>query len=660
MSTETSTSRESFLLRLLRWWLNAGIFFTVEVISAVDPGGAEPAWLLLTALAGYLAVATVGAGLWHLVGGLPGLRRISDSAVAYAPGAVLLLTKLPGALGEGSRLWPFLGWLAAIGLVLAATRLSKGDRGGLVLDAATAAAVWIPALRIEHAARVAETHSSQVVISAGLAGFLAFAAAAWALLLLFGDRLGLPRAAAVWGGGLALGALALFRLAAPSPFELGLDEATERVGRGTPVILLVLDTVRADHLSLYGYPRNTTPNLDAFARDAVVYERAVATSSWTLPSHASLFTGLFPLTHGALRLPGLDAEKASLAEKGIHRPAYPLPAETPTLAEHLQQEGFATAAMVANFAYLDPVFGVDRGFETYFNVRNTPIKPMILRLVDRRIRTLPWARRHWQVYRSAEQINRLGVEWLEAQGTHRLFLFLNYMEAHLPWGPHQPGLRYAEFAAESSLPERPRGTATPGPEWKERVDLYDSNIASLDARLGELFDDLKRLELYDRSLIVVISDHGESFGENGADGHGKSLNEAEIWVPMLVKYPGARDVGRRSERVQLVDVVPMITAELQRPFPARIDGRMEPDASEEPAETADGDAESVAGPDGAPWLRLAEMYGDPTDKTGAFAGYQVALYDGERKLVIREDGEIFFSTSAGGFENPLPVPASLV
>ncbi|MEO1366123.1 MAG: sulfatase, partial [Acidobacteriota bacterium] len=616
MSIETSTSREPFLRRLGRWWLNAGIFFAVEVTSAVDPGGAEPAWLLLTALAAYLAVATVGAGLWHLVGGLPVLRRIGDSTVAYAPGAVLLLTKLPGALGEAQRLWPFLAWLAAISLVLAATRLLTRHPGGLVTEAATAAAVWIPALRIEHAARVAETHSSQVVISPGLAWLMALVAAAWALLLLFADRLGLPRAAAVWGGGLALCGLALFRLAAPAPFELGLDQAEERVGRGTPVIVLVLDTVRADHLSLYGYPRNTTPELDAFARDAVVYEHAVATSSWTLPSHASLFTGLFPLTHGALRLPGLDAEKASLAEKGIHRPAYPLPAETPTLAEHLQQEGFATAAMVANFAYLDPVFGVDRGFETYFNVRNTPVKPMILRLIDRRVRALPWARRHWQVYRSADQINRLGVEWLEAQGTNRLFLFLNYMEAHLPWGPHQPGLRYAEFAAEGALPERPRGTPAPGPEWKERVDLYDSNVASLDARLGEFFDDLKRLGLYDRSLIVVLSDHGESFGENGADGHGKSLNEAEVWVPMLVKYPGGRDAGRRSERVQLVDLVPMIAAELRRPFPARVDGRVGPAASENPeapAAPADEDAESVTDPDGAPWLRLAEMYGDPTD-----------------------------------------------
>ncbi|MEO1087642.1 MAG: sulfatase-like hydrolase/transferase [Acidobacteriota bacterium] len=373
MSTETSTSREPFLRRLLRWWLNAGIFFGVEVTTAVDPGGAEPAWLLLTALAAYLAVAYAGACGWHLLGGLPVLRRISDSAAAYAPGAVLLFTKLPSARGEASQLWPFLGWLAAVALAVGATRLLTEGRGGWAMDAATAAAVWFPAIRIEHAARVAETHSSQVVISPAVLWLLTATAAAWALLLLFCERLGLPRAAAAWGGGAALGALALWRLVAPSPFDLGLEASADRVGRGAPVILIVLDTVRADHLSLYGYPRNTTPHLDDFAREAAVFEHAVSTSSWTLPAHASLFTGLFPLTHGALRLPGLDAEKESLAEKGIHRPAYPLPAETPTLAEHLQQEGFATAAMVSNFAYLDPVFGVDRGFETYFNVRKTPV-----------------------------------------------------------------------------------------------------------------------------------------------------------------------------------------------------------------------------------------------------------------------------------------------
>ncbi|MEM1183243.1 MAG: sulfatase, partial [Acidobacteriota bacterium] len=588
---------------------------------------------------------------------------LGDSALAYAPGAVLLLTKLPTALSQSDpSVVPFLGWLAALVLAVVVMRWRAPVRGDLLVDAATAAAVWIPAMRIEHLAKVAETHSSQVVISTTLAWTLAFAAAAWALLLLGGERLGLPRTVAAWGGAAVFVGVAAWRLLGASPFDLGLEPAAERVGRGTPVILLVLDTVRADHLSLYGYPRSTSPELDAFAADAVVYEHAVSTSSWTLPAHASLFTGLFPLTHGALRLPGLDAEKASLAEKGIHRPAYPLPAETPTLAEHLQHEGFQTAAMVSNFAYLDPVFGVDRGFDTYFNVRNTPVKPMILRLVDRRLMPLPWARRHWQVYRSAEQINRLAVEWLEAQGTHRFFLFLNYMEAHLPWGPHQPGLRYAEFAAEPELPARPRGTPAPTAEWKERVDLYDSNIASLDAELGHFFGELKRLGLYDRSLVVITSDHGESFGENDADGHGKSLNEAEVWVPLLVKYPDSHDPGRRSERVQLVDLVPMITETLQRPFPARVDGRIQPAAlgsSGLPAGAEDR-ADAVEDPDGVVWLRLAEMYGDPTDTTGAFTGYQAALYDGDRKLVIRDDGEVFYSVVANGLENPKPLPETLI
>ncbi|MEM6795184.1 MAG: sulfatase [Acidobacteriota bacterium] len=646
-------SEKSFAQRLALWGANALAFWTAEIVLAVDPADSEPWPLLAAALVLHLSLALSAGLAFEAARRLPGLARLgpAEAALAFVPGLVLLAPKALQALrldAAGALPWLAAAFLSGALWLLAERAGSRGQRLGEPRYLLLAFAWWLLALRLKDVARVAETHSSQIALGVFAAAALALLAHGAAWLAAAGARLEIPqRAAAALSAAIAAGLIA-WRLTAAPPYDLDVEPAAERLGRGTPVILIVLDTTRADHLSLYGYPRNTSPQLERFAEDAVVFDHAVSTSSWTLPSHASLFTGLMPLSHGALRLPGLEEEKGELEQQGIHRPAFPLPEDVPTFAEHLRGFDFETAAIVANYAYLDPAFGVDRGYETYFSVRNAPVEPRILHLIDRRIRPLPWARRHWQVYRSADQINRLALRWLEAQENHRFLLFLNYMEPHLPWGPHQPGLRYGDFAAEAGLPERPRGTLAPDESWRRRVDLYDSNIASLDARLGELFERLREIGLYDRSLIVVTSDHGESFGENGVDGHGKSLNEAEVWVPLLIKYPGSRETGRRSERVQLVDLVPTLAAELGRPFPGDLEGR----------DLASGEDRPLDPADPRTW-RLAEMYGDPTDRTGAFEGYQVAFYDGARKLLVRGDGSALFFTADSGFENPVPVPLEL-
>ncbi|MCG8457783.1 MAG: sulfatase [Holophagales bacterium] len=554
--------------------INGLAFGLVEVAAAAAPRDAEP-WpvlaLAIGAMGGVAAILGVLYGLALRL--LPiGLRRgpiirtlLAPGVVAFAPGAALLLPKLRIALGGATvaavclllsigALLAALAWLGRPGGEDRETREPRGgearrrSRPAFASHGLIALGVWSVAIRAKDLSTLVETRSSIVVLPtsawlvvAAAGTLLALAAAADRRAEAAGRRWILAAASALFL------AVVAWRLLAPPHFDPGFEPAAERLGRGTPVILIVLDTVRADHLSLYGYARDTSPQLERFARDAVVFERALSVSSWTLPAHASLFTGLLPLTHGALRLPGLDEDRDSLAEKRIHRPAYPLGERYRTLAEWFLDHGYRTGALVANYAYLDPAFRIDQGFETYFAVRNVPVEPRLLRVADRRLTRLPGMARHWQVYRSAAQINALAHRFLDAQESHRFFLFLNYMEAHLPWGPHQPGLRYEKYAAEPSLPPPAGSDRAPEEErWRRRIDLYDSNLASLDQRLGELFDLLRRMELYDRSLIVVTSDHGESFGENGFDGHGMSLNEAEVWVPLVIKYPLLRWFWRKS------------------------------------------------------------------------------------------------------------------
>ena len=160
------------------------------------------------------------------------------------------------------------------------------------------------------------------------------------------------------------------------------------------VVLVTIDTLRADHLGCYGYARNTSPSLDALAERATVYTRAMASSPWTLPTHASLFTGLAPFEHGARTF--LDASGRSLAN--------PLDSAHLTLAEALRAEGFATAAFVANTGYLHPRHQLDRGFEVY-EVRDESAMSMLPRI----------------------------FEWLDEKAGGAFFLFVNFMDAHRPY-----------------------------------------------------------------------------------------------------------------------------------------------------------------------------------------------------------------------------------
>jgi arylsulfatase A-like enzyme len=276
-------------------------------------------------------------------------------------------------------------------------------------------------------------------------------------------------------------------------------------GRENPakpnLILISIDSVRADHVGAYGYGRDTTPNVDRLARDGVVYEQAVSTSSWTLPSHMSMLTGLAPSVHGVV--------------SRNHK----LGTDTLYLPELLARAGYETRAVVT-WWFVSRLFGFDRGFHT-FRLREQA---------------------------EAKEVVDLALAAIGSATSQSQFLFVHFLDAHWPYSP-PPELRerFGERPGDISSLNDLVGAGHPptGPEQiDELLQLYDGDIAYIDRELGRFFDGLKRLGLYDSSLIVVTSDHGEAFYEHGRWQHGDSLYEEVLRVPLIVKWPGAVVTGR--------------------------------------------------------------------------------------------------------------------
>lgn len=305
-----------------------------------------------------------------------------------------------------------------------------------------------------------------------------------------------------------------------------------------PVVLVTLDTTRADRLGCYGYERATSPRLDELARDAVRHARAYSTSSWTLPAHASLFTGAYTYTHGAR----YDADGPLVLGDAIDHAgakryrARGLDPRLPTLAERFAEAGYATGGFVAG-PWMKRVFGLDRGFA------------------------------HWdddgidhENGRRADALTDAALAWLGEHADEPFLLFLNYYDAHSPYDP--PASVRDRFAADVA-----GGGALPGPgepmTLAQANALYDAEIAFADEHLGRLLDALRERGLYDGAWIVVTADHGDVLGEHGKLGHGRYLWEEEIRIPLLVKRPGARGAGSTSDAIaQINDVAPMLVREL--------------------------------------------------------------------------------------------------
>jgi len=357
----------------------------------------------------------------------------------------------------------------------------------------------------------------------------------------------------------------------PSPPRLPSAPASQTATRPN-VILVSLDTVRADHLSLYGYPRDTTPNLRKFAAEASVYTQALSSSNMTLGSHGSLFTGLYPSWHGAHYTRGEPF-------------GHPLSTRFPTLAGILAKHGYLTIGSVANRAYLQPSFGLNRGFQ-YYDLESpffAETADFYLRSGVRAILKPALERRFGLVYRRAEEVNRPVLSLLETQPQKSIpvFLFVNYMDAHWPYNPAPPydtmfpgkagEMTDAEYGAMSMVVIKGQRPITAA-ERAHLVSQYDGGIAYMDAQLGVLFERLKQLHLYDNSLIIVTADHGEAMGDRNLIGHGISMYQDQVHVPLIVKYPLTTRHTAQDEPVSSVDILPTVLEVIGEKPPAELHG----------------------------------------------------------------------------------------
>ena len=296
-------------------------------------------------------------------------------------------------------------------------------------------------------------------------------------------------------------------------------------GRNPNVLLITLDTTRADRLGCYGYARDTSPHLDALAAHSTRYTRAYSTSSWTLPAHASLFTGKFPTSHGAR----FDSEGSLILGDAIRAPddlrARPLAPEEATLAGLLGAAGYDTGAVVAG-PWMLKRFGLAAGFSFYDDEDITS-----------------------HAGRRAPEVTNRAITWLERPREGPFFLFLNYFDPHYPYEPPDA------FAGRFLLPG-----SEPRPGWRGHFPaLYDAEIAYTDAEVGRLLDYLRARGDFEDTLVVVTSDHGELLGEHGEWGHQRFLYEELTRIPLLVKAPGSPTPGRvESDPVQILDVFALV------------------------------------------------------------------------------------------------------
>jgi arylsulfatase A-like enzyme len=338
------------------------------------------------------------------------------------------------------------------------------------------------------------------------------------------------------------------------------------------ILLIVLDTVGAGHLSLHGYERPTSPTLDELASRGVCFKAANVTTSWTLPSHASMFTGRWPHELSAGWFTPLDSA-------------------FPTLAEHLGAHGYATGGFAANLAYCAYDSGLARGFATYRDfvypeLTMLHLTAMVSRVVDgiQGVESLtnfalgvPLLRSPadfvWRLFghgrKNAAVINREFLDWLAEPGRRDrpFFAFVNFFDAHYPYD-----LPAGAIHRFGTVPRNERETTVlrdwieitrQGPSERQIAfarNAYDDGIASLDEQLGELIDELERRGLLERTWVIITSDHGESFGEHpGVFVHGTTLFQTERHVPLVVIPPGGAPSPRVvTEPVSLRDLAATI------------------------------------------------------------------------------------------------------
>ncbi len=306
-----------------------------------------------------------------------------------------------------------------------------------------------------------------------------------------------------WRAASLLGLMSLWLLASCNPSRPAIRN----------VLLISIDTLRADHLSGYGFPRPTTPNIDEVAREGVLFSNVYSPVPVTLPAHASMLTGTLPPAHGI--------------RDNLHKR---LPDASLTLAEILKPRGFTTAAVISSFV-IDRRFNLNQGFDSYDDRLEAVTKIGGLSELK------------------GDETTRVAIRWLAEHARQPFFLFLHYYDPHDPYAPPEP------FATQ----------------WRD--DAYAGEVAFTDHCVGQVMAELKRLRLYDQTLIVITGDHGEMLGEHGELNHGFFVYEGALRVPLVFRVPPARAARRVEHAVSLIDIVPTVAALLGIPAPRQAQGQ---------------------------------------------------------------------------------------
>jgi len=408
----------------------------------------------------------------------------------------------------------------------------------------------------------------------GLDGLPHFAAAAACVVFVPGlawlsrSRAGLRRAAA-WKpqGAFTIAVLALIFLYLGMSSTVAVSAMQAAAAPTRPdIVLITLDTTRADHLSVYGYPRKTSPGLERFAAGATLYRHAYAGGDMTLSSHGSMFTGLYPTQHGA----HIERSDRSAVSTTV-----------PTLGELLAKAGYRNYASVANSVFLDPMWGFARGFDRWELPKPLAVITPIRHTYQLRMAIYELTRR-WLAADAMRQFAPAGHvvstarDLVAKAGDRPFFLFVNVMEAHRPWTPTGPfrgrfpgyDAGFDELAIRSFQPEVMSGRRAVTADQMTKLDAaYDGAIANLDDEVGKLLEAFSQEAWYDSSLIIVTADHGELLGDKNLLDHGDGVDGGLTSIPMIVKFPGQAAAREVRSPVSHVDVFSTILATAGVPLP---------------------------------------------------------------------------------------------
>lgn len=305
------------------------------------------------------------------------------------------------------------------------------------------------------------------------------------------------------------------------------SEAAEAAREKPSLVLVTIDTLRADRLGCYGYHRDTSPNMDAFAEQSILFENAYTTMATTLPAHASMMTGTYPIKHGVQA--NVAFLPRSLDDAGFLR----------TLAEMLSNQGYDTAAFVSA-APLKRHSGIDRGFAVFS-------QPAV-----------------WQ--RNCNKTTEKALKWLDGRSEKPFFLWVHYFDPHWPYSPPKKYRdRFQGISDTAEYLEKIGVSDSRSQKIIEANNDYDAEILYTDAAVGRLFSRLRKLGAWDASTVVLTADHGEGLGQHDMMYHGEIYNE-HLRVPLMIKLPGQTESRRVGRVTSLVDLLPILSASTRLPI----------------------------------------------------------------------------------------------